>query len=428
MFPGRHFISLSIKNLKCYNKTNRLTTGRGMMQHDGYTIRNLQFWKIVLGLGFASVFIFAAMYSMQPLLPLFTKEFGISVSYASMAMSMTTMGLIVGLIVLGFFSDRNGRKVYVYLSLLGSVVPFLIIANTDSFLLIVILRFIQGFALAGVPAAALAYISEEVHKNFTNIATALYISFNSLGGMIGRFLTGFIAEQASWQMSLYILSIFGTILFVILLLTLPKSRNFVPSDTTFAKDIEGIVFHLKNPALLIVFGLGIVLQLSFTGVWTYLPFHLIAPPYSLSLETISYLYLAYGFGVVGAPLAGWLSGKFGLRNVRLAGIGLLAVGIGMTALAPLAFIIVGLCIVCLGFFTAHSLTAASVSKEATHHKGSAASLYLVSYYVGVAMGSTLLSPLYDGVGWGGLIVFTAILPVVYVGLIRIRQRNKNRAA
>lgn len=391
------------------------------MQHDGYTLKNIQFWKIVLGLGFASVFIFASMYAMQPLLPLFTTEFDISVSYASMAMSMTTIGLIVGLIVLGFFSDRNGRKVYVYLSLIGSVIPFLIIANTESFLLIVILRFVQGFALAGVPAAALAYISEEVHKNFTNIATALYISCNSLGGMIGRFMTGFIAEQASWQTSLYILSIFGMVLFILLLVMLPKSRNFVPTDTTFAKDIKGIVFHLKNPSLLIVFGLGIVLQFSFTGVWTYLPFHLIDSPYSLSLETISYLYLAYGFGVVGAPLAGWLSGRFGLRNVRLVGVVLLAFGIGLTAFSSLFAIISGLCIVCLGFFTAHSLTAASVSKEATHHKGSAASLYLVSYYIGVAMGSTLLSTLYESFGWGGLIALTAILPIVYVGVIRLRR-------
>jgi YNFM family putative membrane transporter len=243
--------------------------------------------------------------------------------------------------------------------------------------------------------------------------------------MIGRFMTGFIAEQASWQMSLYILSIFGSVMFIVLLLMLPKSRNFVPTDTTFVKDIEGIIFHLKNPALLIVFGLGIVLQLSFTGVWTYLPFHLIEAPYSLSLETISYLYLAYGFGVVGAPIAGWLSGKFGLRKVRLVGVVLLVVGIGMAAFSSLIIIIIGLCIVCLGFFTAHSLTAASVSKEATHHKGSAASLYLVSYYIGVAMGSTLLSPLYDLLGWEGLIAFTAVLPIVYVGLIRYRRAKKS---
>ena len=49
------------------------------------------------------MFIFAAMYAVQPLLPVFTTEFNIPVAYASMSLSMTTVGLIIGLVVLGFF-------------------------------------------------------------------------------------------------------------------------------------------------------------------------------------------------------------------------------------------------------------------------------------------------------------------------------------
>ncbi len=393
------------------------------MQSDGYTIKDVQFWLIITGLGFASIFIFASMYAMQPLLPLFTYDFDISMSYASTTMSMTTIGLIIGLIILGFFSDRSGRNWFIYLSLIGSVIPFLLIANTNSFFFIVILRFIQGFSLAGVPAAALAYISEEIHKEFTSVATALYISFNSLGGMIGRFMTSFIAEQTSWQTSLYILSIFGTIVFISLLFFLPPSKNFMPSEMSFKKDIEGILYHLKNPALLSVFGLGIVLQLAFTGVWTYLPFHLIEAPYSMSLEAISFLYLAYGFGVIGAPLAGWLERYFGLRKVRLTGVCLLSIGIAMTSFTSITMIVIGLCVICLGFFTAHSLTAASVSQTATHHKGSASSLYLCAYYVGVAMGSTVLSPLYESFGWMGLVALTALFPVIYIGLLQLKQKR-----
>lgn len=398
-------------------------TGCDILQSDGYTVKDVQFWLIVVGLGFASIFIFAAMYAMQPLLPLFTQDFNISMSYASTTMSMTTIGLIIGLIVLGFFSDRNGRSWFIYFSLIGSVIPFIIIANTNSFLFIVILRFIQGFALAGVPAAALAYISEEVHRQFTSIATALYISFNGLGGMIGRFMTGFIAEQTSWQMSLYILSIFGVFVFISLLFLLPRSTNFVPSDMPFKKDIEGMFYHLKNPTLLIVFGLGIVLQLSFTGVWTYLPFHLIEAPYFMSLEAISFLYLAYGFGVIGAPLAGWLEGYFGLQKVRLSGVCFLAIGITMTSFSSLTVIVIGLCMLCFGFFIAHSLTAASVSQTATHHKGSASSLYLCAYYIGVATGSTMLSPLFETYGWPSLVALTALLPIIYVSSVHFQQRK-----
>ena len=114
---------------------------------------------------------------------------------------------------------------------------------------------------------------------------------------------------------------------------------------------------MKNPSLLLVFGLGIVLQLSFTGIWTYLPFHLTAAPFSLSLETIAYTFFAYGLGIIGSPVAGWLAGKFGLRKIRIAGVFVLSIGIILTISASFAVIVVGLCVTCLGFFTAHSLTA-----------------------------------------------------------------------
>lgn len=105
------------------------------LTHQGYTVKDLQFWRIIGSLGLGSIFIFSAMYAVQPLLPLFTKEFDVSVSYASMTISMTTIGMILGLIVLGFFSDRNGRTFYMKISLIGTVLPFLLMPMTDSFVL-----------------------------------------------------------------------------------------------------------------------------------------------------------------------------------------------------------------------------------------------------------------------------------------------------
>lgn len=386
------------------------------------TIKEFRFWRIVVGLGLASVLIFASMYAMQPLLPILTKQFGISVSAASLAMSINTVGLIVGLVVLGFYSDRLGRAAFVKVSILFTALLFIPMFLTHSFTILLVLRFLQGFAMAGVLAAALAYINEEIHDRSVSLATALYISFNGTGGMLGRFLTGYIADRWSWELALQLLAAIGVATFVFLLFILPKSAYFEPSVETIKKDMQGFGYHLKNPALLIVFGLGIVLQLSFTGMWTFLPFHLTAEPFSLSLDHVSYIYFAYAFGVFGAPLAGSLSEKFGMNQVRLSGVILLAVGCLLTIPMNLPLIIIGYCILCLGFFSAHSLTAASVSKEATHHKGSASSLYLVSYYIGVAAGSTLVSPLWQYTGWTGLVLFSSIVPVVYVMLIRLRRR------
>lgn len=400
-------------NGRSFNETEVIVS----MEKRTYTVRDREFWKIIASLLLASLFIFANIYAVQPLLPVFVSDFGVSVSTSSLSLSLTIIGLIAGLIILGFFSDRNGRRSYIIWSLLGSALPFFILPFVESFTVFLVLRLIQGFALAGVPAAALAYISEEIDRKNIAYATALYISSNALGGMLGRVLTGFLTDAFSWQLTFFAFGVTGIALFIAVFLLLPPSHHFEPSQLSFSKDIEGFLFHLKNPALLVVFGLGAILQIAFTGVWTYLPFHLEAPPFSMSLQAISYLFFAYGIGVIGSPMAGRAAEAFGLRRVRIIGVFIFSAGVLMTLGTELWMLTVGLCITCLGFFTAHSLTAASVGQQATHHKGSASSLYLVSYYIGVAAGSSLLSPIWTRFGWNVLIILCAAMPAIYVMIV-----------
>lgn len=391
-----------------------------------YHMKDFHFWKITLSLAFASFFVFTSIYVVQPLLPLFVQEFDVTVSASSLSLSMTIVGLIIGLLILGFFSDRIGRTYFIKLSLIGSVIPFFLIPLSEYFYVIVILRFIQGFALAGLPAAALAYLNEEMDRKSVGVAIALYISSNALGGMAGRVLTGYLTDRYSWETAFYVFAIVGVFVFIAVILLLPKSRFFEASKLPFKKDMEGMVFHLKNSSLLLTIGLGIVLQLSFTSIWTYLPFHLEAEPFSLSLEAISNIFFAYGLGVIGAPLAGWLAGNLGFRKVRIAGILTMTLGACITFSQSVSIIVIGLCVLCLGFFTAHSLTAASVTAQATHHKGSASSLYLVAYYIGVTLGSSL-GFLWNTAGWNGIVLLAVLLPLVYlIFVIGIQQRLSER--
>src|SRR5699024_7671807 len=117
-------------------------------------------------------------------------------------------------------------------------------------------------------------------------------------------------------------------------------------------------------------------------------------------------------------------GHLGLSRVRMAGVFILTIGIVFTISSSLLCIVIGLCVLCLGFFTAHSLTAASVSEYATHHKGSATSLYLVSYYIDATVGSSALGPLWGSAGWSGIVLLTAIVPVVYVMIVKVFERAK----
>src|SRR5699024_11870733 len=91
------------------------------------------------------------------------------------------------------------------------IFPFLIIPFSDSFLLLLVLRLAQGFALAGLPAAALAYLNEEIDRRSVHVATALYISSNALGGMVGRVMTGYINDHFYLEIVFYDLGVVGLI-------------------------------------------------------------------------------------------------------------------------------------------------------------------------------------------------------------------------
>lgn len=404
-------------NIYYYNVGKQVLTLKQAL----YTTKDKTYWFIVISLGLASFFIFATMYFFQPILPVLVSMYDVRISYASLTMSLHTVGLVIGLIVIGFLSDRRGRRVFVLLSILLTTIILFLLPKIPYFSLIIALRFIQGFTLAGVLSAALAYMSEEMNPRYFGFAATLYISSNSLGGMMGRFVSSYLVEAYSYQFALNLLGWFGLLVFILVVIFLPQSRNFNKSTKRLSEDMRSFTYHLKNPILLLMFGLGAVLQISFTGMWTFLPFHLIEDPFNLSLQQIAYFYFAYSLGTIGAPIAGWLSRKYELSTLRLTGVVILTIGMVTTLGTSLVYIVIGLSIICLGFFISHSLASATVSNEASTFKGSASSLYLVSYYIGVAIGTTLLTPIWEKFAWNGIITITALLPITYVVVVKLIQ-------
>lgn len=388
-----------------------------------YTTRDRQYWQLIFGLGLASFFVFATMYFIQPILPVLVEHYNISISYASLAMSMHIIGLIAGLIVIGFVSDRKGRRMFIISGIFIATIIVFLLAFIPYFSLIVILRIVQGFPLAGILAVSLAYMSEEIDPKYFSFAASLYISFNGFGGMMGRFVSSYLVEKYSYITTLYVIGIFGLVTLVIIGVLLPKSKFFYKSKRDFIEDFKGFTYHLHDRNMLLMFGLGMVLQISFAGMWTFLPFHLIKEPFNLALHQIAYFYLAYSFGMIIAPIAGWLARKYSMRMLRVIGVIILSIGMFISLGKSLAFIIIGLAIICIGFFTSHSLASATVSNEAEQFKGSASSLYLVSYYFGVAIGSSALAPIWDAFEWKGIIVITSMLPFMYVLIVRYFQRR-----
>ncbi|UOQ44787.1 MFS transporter [Halobacillus salinarum] len=378
-----------------------------------YTPKQAEFWRVTIAFMLASLLTFSTLYAFQPLLPLFVDEFHVSVTQSSLLVSAAVVSMVVGLFILGFAADRYGRLSLMRISLIATVVILCILPLVPSFHWMVLLRLLQGFFLAGIPAAAMGYLGEEISQNDLGLAMTLYISSNALGGMGGRVIAGYLADVWSWQATIYILAGFGLAASLLFILLLPKERFFTKEDKPLREDLRGMLIHLTDRRLLGLFLMGLVLQILFTAIWTYLPFYLQAPPYEWPLKWISFTYLAYILGVLGPPLAGRISNRYGLPAVMLSGVVVLLVGAWLTAVPPVFFIVLGLALLCSGFFVAHSMAAALVSKTADHHRSGASGFYLISYYIGVAIGSTAIGKLWESFQWLG-VLFTSI---VFIGVL-----------
>ncbi|HOI17357.1 MAG TPA: MFS transporter, partial [Geobacteraceae bacterium] len=112
---------------------------------------------------FAAGFVtFVTLYDVQPLLPEFSREFGISPAVGSLPLSVATATMAITMLLAGTVSETWGRKQVMTGALFLTSLLSLLIAVSETFSGLVALRFLQGFVLAGLPAVAMAYLSEEL--------------------------------------------------------------------------------------------------------------------------------------------------------------------------------------------------------------------------------------------------------------------------
>jgi len=161
--------------------------------------------------------------------------------------------------------------------------------------------------------------------------------------------------------------------------------------------------------------IGFTMFFGFVSIFTYLPYRMQQPPFSLSQSQISLLYLVYLVGFFVTPWTGRLSDLFGRRFVIGASLVLMISGSLFTSLDELSGIIVGLALLNIGLLAAHAAASAFVNDNAAASgRGSATSFYLVFYYLGGTLGPAICGLAWQSFGWTG--VLAACLVTVGVAL------------
>jgi YNFM family putative membrane transporter len=285
--------------------------------------------------------------------------------------------------------------------------------------LMIACRFVQGLFLPALTTCIAAYLSRSLPAQRLNVMMGAYVAATVVGGLSGRLIGGWIHPPLHWRYAFVTVSVLVAAATLIALNVLPAEPRTRPES---ARD-GGFRELVRRTDLLRIYSVGFSAFFVFSALFNYLPFYLSADPFSASTHLITLMYLAYTIGVFIAPLSGRLSNRFGNGATMAAGAAVLGGSLGLTHIARLEVVALGLGGVCLGFFSVHSAAVGCMNRRLSRSRGRANSLYIMIYYLGGSSGITLCGYGYQHFGWIGVtgLGWIMVANILAIALVEIRR-------
>jgi predicted MFS family arabinose efflux permease len=348
---------------------------------------------------------FLVLYSTQPLLPLLARTFHASSFAVGLTITAPTLAVAIAAPWAGRLSDSFGLRKVIVGSAAALAVATLLAATARDLRELIAWRFAQGLATPGLFASAIAYIHEEWPPSHVGRATAAYVSGTVIGGVIGRLAGGIVAADVSWAASFVLLGIISGGVAAGLWAWLPveKRPNWHPSQESGLE--SSIRSHLRHPQLLATYAVGFCMLCTQVAMFTYVPFRLAAPPFSLSTAQLGLIFLTYLVGAAVTPFAGRGIDTYGHRVVLVAALALCATGALLTLVPSLIIVGSGLALFATGVFFAQATSSSHVAHHAEEGRGLAIGLYATFYYIGGSVGGALPAVFWDAGGWPACVAF-----------------------
>ncbi|MEV5978102.1 MFS transporter [Streptomyces sp. NPDC052114] len=372
--------------------------------------------RMSFALFLAGVATFALLYSTQALLPLVSADFGVSASTASWTVSAATGALALFVLPLSALSERFGRRAVMTAALTVAVVVGLLVPFAPSVEVLIALRAVQGAALAGLPASAMAFLAEEVRPKALVAAIGMFVAGNSIGGMSGRIVTGWVTQAWGWRVAVGVVGVLAVLCALAFRALLPAPRHFTPGTLSPRSLARTVRTHLSNPLLCRLYAIGALFMTVFGAVYTVIGYRLTEAPFSLPQGVIGSIFLVYLVGTVSSAAAGRLVARLGRRGALYLAVSTTAGGLLLSLSASLVLVLLGLVLITAGFFAGHAVASSSVSRTATEGRAQASALYQSAYYLGSSAGGTLGAVAFHAGGWAGTVGLgvLAVLGVVSV--------------
>ena len=373
----------------------------------------MEYRRASIGMLLVGLAIFSSLYATQALLPTLTREMDIEPSTAALTVSAATGALAICVVPASILSEKFGRGRVLIISALAATALGLALPLAQTIGQLVALRAIQGALLAGTPAVAMAWLSEELDERDLAGAMGLYIAGTSVGGLTGRLIPAFMLEITGWRWALATSAAVSLALAIATALLLPEQRNFRPKASIRpGAEFRAVARHLGNPRLVGLVATAFIAMGVFVSMYNFFGFRAIND-FGLAPSLAGLTYVMYLSGTWSSARAGTFVSRFGRGRVVLAAAVLMLTGALVGASGNLYVTLAGLLIFTASFFALHSTASGWVGLIADKDRAEASSLYVFCYYMGSSLLGATTGWAFESLSWAGFVgVLAAMLAVL----------------
>jgi FSR family fosmidomycin resistance protein-like MFS transporter len=273
-----------------------------------------------------------------PLLPLIREGFGLTYFQSGILVSSFSISYGVGQVPMAVLADRFSRRLIIVLGLLGTSLASIGVSSTQAFWQMVPFFIVLGLLGGTYHAPASSFISQVMPSEKRGRALGLHVTGGSASFLLTPAMAlGIASLLQSWRASFLILPLIAILVGAILWITTEEPRGDIgdgpnkPETGQRGSKGDGpegaqsqtqVSWGYIVRSIGIIACLGMAMQIVFASVNSYLPLYMVDHHHISPKLAGMVISLIAGSGIVGAPLGGALSDRFGRKEMILLSLSL----------------------------------------------------------------------------------------------------------
>lgn len=354
----------------------------------------------------------ANTYYVQPLLYEISLDFNISIIKTSNIVSLSQIGMFLGLIFIVPLGDNMNKKFLLLAMFAFNALALFGISVAHTINVFYIGAFIVG---ASTTATSILMAYGALLSSDKNRASTIGKIMGGIlfGILLSRIFSGILSQAFDWRVVYIVGGIIMAFIVLYILIVFPNGKSEV--EISYYKILKSIIsLFSKFRVLSICCVIGLCAFAVFTAFWTNLTYLLSSPLYEMTQSQIGLFSL---FGIGGAAVC-LLAGKFVKKynDYTLIGIFIAVLFLSFILLffgdMSLTSLILGTFILDIGVYAVHILNQNIIYGLDKKSNSTIASAYGGSFIIGSAFGAYGSSVAYTKYNWEGVIAFCFVLTAI----------------